>query len=79
MARLHAHLRRPRLPAQRHQCPAGNETFAYDPLDNVRRAVRGGIDRRFHVTATTQRLSQITTIGSTVLVDFGWNESPRPP
>ena len=54
--------------------PTGNETYAYDPLDNVRRTVRGGIDRRFQLNAATQRLSQITTVGSAALLDYGWNE-----
>ena len=54
--------------------PTGNETYAYDPLDNLRRAVRGGVDRRFHVSATTQRLGLITTVGSTTTVDHGWND-----
>jgi RHS repeat-associated protein len=52
----------------------GNETYTYDPLDRTRRTVLNGVDRRFHVNATTQRLSQITTVGSADVVDYLWND-----
>jgi RHS repeat-associated protein len=52
----------------------GNESFTYDTLDNVRRAVSGAIDRRFHYNASTLRLSQITTINSPNVMDYAWND-----
>ena len=52
----------------------GNESFTYDPLDNVRRAVAAGADRRFMYSASTLRLSQITTINSPILMDYTWND-----
>ncbi len=52
----------------------GNESFTYDPLDNVRRAVAGGADRRFIYNASTLRLSQITTINSPSLMDYTSND-----
>ncbi len=52
----------------------GNESFTYDPLDNVRRAVGGGADRRFHYNTSTLRLSQITTVGSPNVMDYAWND-----
>jgi RHS repeat-associated protein len=54
--------------------PSGSETYAYDPLDNVRRSVIGGIDRRFTVHPTTQRLTQITRVGSIETLDYQWND-----
>ena len=44
------------------------------PLNNVRRAVASGADRRFHYTASTLRLSQITTIASPLVMDYAWND-----
>lgn len=51
----------------------GNESFAYDPLDNVRRVIAGGLDRRFHHDAATLRLSQTTTINSPSTTGYSWN------
>lgn len=53
---------------------SGNESYAYDALDNLRRTVRGSVDQRYHLYPTTQRLSQITTVGSPVIVDYLWND-----
>ncbi len=55
----------------------GNETYAYDPLDNLRQTVIKGIDRRYHYDAK-QRLERIATAptaptaNSTQLI-YGWN------
>ena len=54
--------------------PSGNETYAYDVMDNVRRSVIGGVDRRFNVNATTQRLTEITRIGSVETLGYLWND-----
>jgi hypothetical protein len=51
----------------------GKESFAYDPLDNVRRVIAGGMDRRFHHDAATLRLTQVTTINSPATTDYSWN------
>jgi hypothetical protein len=54
--------------------PSGNETYAYNVMDNVRRSVIGGVDRRFNVNATTQRLTEITRIGSVETLGYLWND-----
>lgn len=52
----------------------GNETYAYDVLDNVRQYVRGSQDRRFNYNATSGRLDSITFPSGTPDVLFGWND-----
>jgi RHS repeat-associated protein len=53
---------------------AGNETYAYDVLDNVRRSVIGGVDRRFKVTPATNRLLEVTREGSVEKTTYAWND-----
>ena len=52
----------------------GEETYDYDPLDNLRQTVINGVDRRLHYDAK-QRLERIATAppaSSTQLI-YGWN------
>lgn len=51
----------------------GDELYAYDPLDNVRRAKQGNRDRRYHYAPTTRRLDRIADPSGTTEVSYGWN------
>jgi RHS repeat-associated protein len=53
----------------------GNETYEYDPLDNLRRAylTSFGIDRRFHYDEATQRLQRIADPAGATQLIYGWN------
>lgn len=53
--------------------PTGDEVYAYDPLDNVRRAKQGNQDRRFHYHGTTRRLDRIASPTGVNEVSFTWN------
>ncbi len=54
--------------------PQGNESYVYDPLDNVRQTVQGGTDRRFHYAPVTQRLEWIRTPTGQNLSGYQWND-----
>ncbi|MFN7781949.1 MAG: RHS repeat domain-containing protein, partial [Lysobacterales bacterium] len=53
--------------------PQGNESYVYDPLDNVRQTVQAGTDRRFHYAPSTQRLEWIRTPTGQNLFGYQWN------
>jgi YD repeat-containing protein len=53
--------------------PQGNESYVYDPLDNVRQTIQGGTDRRFHYAPLTQRLEWIRTPTGQNLFGYQWN------
>jgi RHS repeat-associated protein len=52
----------------------GDESYEYDPIDNVRKTVVGGTDRRFVYNATTHRLQNLTTPAGVVKMTYGWND-----
>ncbi|MBK8069011.1 MAG: RHS repeat-associated core domain-containing protein [Rhodanobacteraceae bacterium] len=52
---------------------SSTESYAYDPLDRLRRTVQRGVDRRYDIESGTGRLSRIRTIGSPHDISFGWN------
>lgn len=51
-----------------------DETYVYDPLDNVRTTTLGGVERRYVYPASTQRLQQITNASNVVLNSYQWND-----
>ena len=53
---------------------SGDESYRYDPLDNVRYAQRGTRKRHFTLHPTARRLHQITTENSAVVIDYDWND-----
>jgi RHS repeat-associated protein len=52
--------------------PASDEVYSYDPLDNVRRALYGGRDRRYHYN-TKNQLQRIASPSGVDEFSYLWN------
>lgn len=55
------------------ESPQGAQSFEYDPLDNLRRSVIAGEDKRYTYSPLSQHLQHIRGPNSRPYVDYAWN------